>query len=211
VSGRGSSHMSSTAFRHYAETLLNLYGLLQRAGFSGLMRRLYRIEVIGGEHIPAEGACILAANHESVVDPFILGVATAREIRYMSKAELFRNRAVAATMRSLGAFPVERGGGDRVAFGEASELLHAGEILGIFPQGTSKQRIERRWHRGAARLALVTGAPIVPVRMTGTRAFPLRSRVRIFVGRPIVVEQARPSVAAAKSLTTKIEEAVLAA
>jgi 1-acyl-sn-glycerol-3-phosphate acyltransferase len=191
--------------------LLNLYGLLQRAGFSGLMQRLYRIEVIGGEHIPAEGACILAANHESVVDPFILGVATTREIRYMSKAELFRNRAAAAALRSLGAFPVERGGGDRVAFGEASELLHAGEILGIFPQGTSKQRIERPWHRGAARLALVTGAPIVPVRMTGTRAFPLRSRVRIVVGRPIVVEQARPSVAAAKSLTAQIEEAVLAA
>ena len=188
---------------------MNLYDILLHIGFSGLMRRLYRIEVIGGEHIPPEGGCILAANHESVVDPFILGVATKRAIRYMSKAELFRNRAVAATLRSLGAFPVERGGGDRAAFSEAAELLRRGEVLGIFPQGTSKQQLERRWHRGAARLALVTGAPIVPVRMTGTRGLPLRTRVRIIVGPPIAVEQARPSVAAAKALTEQVEQAVL--
>ena len=184
---------------------MNLYALLHRSGFRSLVRALYRVEVVGGERIPARGGCILASNHESVVDPFILGVATTREIRYMAKLELFRNRVLAAAMRALGAFPVDRGGGDRVAFGEAAQLLANGEVLGIFPQGTSKQLLDRRWHRGAARLALVTGAPIVPVRMTGTRALPLRTRVRIHVGEPIAVEQARPSVLAARELTERIE------
>jgi 1-acyl-sn-glycerol-3-phosphate acyltransferase len=81
----------------------------------------------------------------------------------------------------------------------------------MFPQGTSKQHRPRVWQRGAARLALVTGAPIVPVRMTGTRGWPLRTRVEVRVGRPIAVEPARPSVAAAKALTARVEQAVLAA
>jgi len=190
---------------------MNAYALLDRIGFRSAVARLYGVDVVGGEHIPARGGCILAANHESIVDPFILAVATTREIRYMAKAELFRRPAVAAALRALGAFPVERGAGDAVAFGEAAALLRRGEVLGIFPQGTSKQQLERRWHRGAARLALVTGAPIVPVRMSGTRAWPLRARVRIVVGAPIVVQPGKPSVAAAKALTSRIEHAVVAA
>ena len=190
---------------------MNAYALLDRMRFRPLVRRLYRVEVAGAERVPPYGGCILASNHESIVDPFILAVTTTREIRYMAKSELFRNRIGAAVFRSLGAFPVDRGGGDRVAFGEAAELLRRGEVLGIFPQGTSKQHAERRWHRGAARLALVTGVPIVPVRMTGTRAWPLRTRVRIAVGRPILVEPGKPSVAAAKALTEQVEQAVVAA
>jgi 1-acyl-sn-glycerol-3-phosphate acyltransferase len=190
---------------------MNLYDILHRSGFRRFMRWLYRIEVVGAGRIPSQGGFILASNHDSIVDPFILAVATTREIRYMAKIELFGNRAVAATLRALGAFPVERGGGDRAAFSEAAELLRRGEVLGIFPQGTSKQQLSRRWHRGAARLALVTGVPIVPVRMTGTRALPFRTRVRIVVGHPITVDPARPSVAAAKALTEQVVQAVLAA
>ena len=189
---------------------MNAYALLHRVGFRSFVRRIYAVEVAGAENIPTSGGCILASNHESIVDPFILAVATTREIRYMAKSELFRNRVLARALRSLGAFPVERGGGDRAAFSEAAELLRRGEVLGIFPQGTSKQRLERRWHRGAARLALVTGAPIVPVRMTGTRRLPHRADVRIVVGAPIVVQPARPSVAVARALTERVEHAVVA-
>ena len=117
---------------------MNAYAFLSRVGFRALMRKLYRVEVVGGENIPQAGGCIIASNHESLVDPFILGVATMREIRFMAKSELFANRAMAAAMRSLGAFSVERGGGDRVAFGEAAELLRTGRGARHLPAGNSQ-------------------------------------------------------------------------
>jgi 1-acyl-sn-glycerol-3-phosphate acyltransferase len=190
---------------------MNAYGVLHRTGFRAFMRLLYRIEVVGAERIPASGGIILASNHASIWDPFILAVVTKREIHYMAKSELFRSRPVAALLRSLNAFPVERGGGDRTAISEAAALLHDGAALGIFPQGTSKPQLQRGWHRGAARLALVTGAPLVPIHMTGTRGLPLRTRVRIAVGPAIHVARAQPSIAAAKVLTEQLERAVATA
>lgn len=190
---------------------MNAYGVLHRVGFRELMRRLYRVEVVGAERVPASGGIILASNHASIWDPFILAVVTKREIHYMAKSELFRSRPIAALMRSLNAFPVERGGGDRTAISEAARLLDDGEALGIFPQGTSKPEKQIGWHRGAARLALVTGAPLIPIRMTGTRGMPLRTRVRITVGEAIAVTPAQPSIAAAKALTDQLVQAVEAA
>ena len=85
-------------------------------------------------------------------------------------------------------------------------------MIGIFPQGTSKQLPERPFHRGAARLALATGAPIVPVRLVGTRGFlrPGRRATQVHVGEPIVVPQAKPTVAAARALTAQVERALTA-
>jgi 1-acyl-sn-glycerol-3-phosphate acyltransferase len=94
---------------------------------------------------------------------------------------------------------------------EAGRLLAGGAVLGIFPQGTSKPEKQIGWHRGAARLALATGVPLVPVRLNGTRRLPRRARIRIVIGEPIVVETGRPTIAAAKSLTERVEEAVAAA
>ena len=85
-------------------------------------------------------------------------------------------------------------------------------MIGIFPQGTSKQLPDRRFHRGAARLALTTGAPIVPVRLVGTRGSPARPAAdgEVHVGEPIVVEPAKPTVAAARALTAPVEQALAA-
>lgn len=190
---------------------MNAYAVLDRSGLRDVLRRLYRVDVTGGERIPATGPAILAANHASIWDSFILGLATTREIHYMAKAELFRWSPVATLLRSLYAFPVERGGGDHTAISEAAELLRRGNMLGIFPQGTSIPERQRGWHRGAARLALVTGAPLIPVRLSGTRRLPRRAlaRVRVDVGEPIRVAVARPTVAAAKSLTQQLEQAVV--
>jgi 1-acyl-sn-glycerol-3-phosphate acyltransferase len=189
---------------------VSAYEILHRSGLRAALRRLYRIEVVGAERIPAAGGAILVANHESIWDPFVLAVATQREIHYMAKAELFRLRPLAAVLRSLNAFPVERGGGDRAALGEAARRLEQGELLGIFPQGTSKPERQNGWYRGAARLALVTGAPIVPVRLTGTSPLPWPTQIRIVVEERIRVSIARPTIAAARSLTARLEEAVTA-
>ena len=189
---------------------MSLYQLLERANFRGIARRLYYVRMTGTERIPAEGGVILVANHESMFDPWLLALATPREVRYMAKAELWKLPLVGRILDAFDAFPVERGTGDGSAMSRAATLIHEGNVLGIFPQGTSKQLEGRIFHRGAARLALVTGAPIVPVRLVGTRGFPYPGKkpVEIHVGEPIVVEPAKPTVANARALTSRIEHAV---
>ena len=190
---------------------MNAYRLLYRSGLRGLLRRVYRIEVVGADRVPASGGAILVANHESIWDPFVLGVVTDREIHYLAKAELFRRQPLAGALRSLNAFPVERGAGDHGAMREAVRRLRRGELLGIFPQGTSKLERQNGWHRGAARVALATGAPLVPVRLSGTRPLPGPTRIRIVVGEPITVEPGKPTIVAARTLTERLEQAVTAA
>jgi 1-acyl-sn-glycerol-3-phosphate acyltransferase len=173
-----------------------------------ILALLYRIDVRGLEHVPRSGPCIIVANHESVTDPWILCLATSRRVRFMAKAELWRNPVSRWAMESYGAFPIERGSGDTGAMQRAGELLQAGELLGMFPRGTSRPSGNRRWHRGAARLALAHGAPIVPVKMENTRQVFPRRRMRVVVGEPIRVERARPTIAAARLLTKVAEAAV---
>lgn len=192
-----------------------LYRLLDVSGYRPAARALFRMEIAGRERIPAEGPCILVANHESVIDPFVLGLATPRFIRYMAKAELWRSAAVRTVMEGFGAFPVERGRGDFDAVGRAGRLLAEGEVLGIFGQGTCLPFRRRPFMRGAARLALETGSPIVPVALVGTeqavRPHRLRlglPRIRVLVGRPFEVAGTRPTIAAARELTRRVEEAI---
>ena len=192
-----------------------LYRFLDVCGYRPATRAVYRMEIAGGERIPAEGPCILVANHESVIDPFVLGLATPRVVRFMAKAELWRSTAARAFMEGLGAFPVDRGRGDFDAFSLAGRLLADGEILGIFAQGTCKPLRRRPFMRGAARLALATGCPLVPVALVGTeqavRPHRFRlglPRIRVLVGRPFEVAGSRPTVAAARGLTRRIEEAI---
>jgi len=192
-----------------------LYELAERTGYRFLLGHLYRVDVRGAERIPHDGAVILAANHESMLDPWLLPLATRRPVRYMAKAELWRYPGVRWVMEKFGTFPVARGTGDRGAVGRAAQLLNDGELLGIFPQGTCLPFRDRRWYRGAAKLAIATGATIVPVCLVGTEqalrpgkfkfGFP---RIVILVGKPIEVEQAKPHLATAKALTDQIEAAV---
>jgi 1-acyl-sn-glycerol-3-phosphate acyltransferase len=192
-----------------------LYRALIGMGYRPFMRTLFRMEIAGADRIPAEGPCILVANHESIVDPYVLGVATERPIHFMAKRELWRNRLTRFLMDGFGAFPIERGTGDNAAIGRAGDLLRDGEVLGIFPQGTCLPRRERPYMRGAARLALATGAPLVPVCLVGTERLvrPHRMKLglpklRILVGRPLDVAAQRPTVVAARQLTHRIEEAI---
>ena len=191
------------------------YGTLRRIGVP-VLRGLYRLQTLGGDRVPAQGPVIVVANHESVLDPFVLGCAVERELRFLAKAELWRHRPVAWAMDSLHAIRVERGRGDRDALEEAELALEAGEAVAIFPQGSV--RAVGPWHRGAAKLAFATGAPVVPVRLVGTARALSRGRLglprlRVIVGEPILVDptlaNAGPvTIAAARRLTERLRAAV---
>ena len=172
-----------------------------------LARPLYRIEIVG--RIP-QSACVVAANHESLLDPPLLALASKRPLRFLAKEDLWRYRPGAWLMDALGAVPVARGREGYVAIDRAAELIRAGESVAIFPEGTVRGGT---WTRGAARLALATGVPLVPVRIVGTARALSRGRlglprIRIVVGEPIAVESTHATVVAARELTRALETAI---
>ena len=134
-----------------------------------LMRIYFRLDRLGREHIPKEGPVILAANHRSFLDPWVVGICLRRPIYFVAKKELFDKRWQAWLLRSLGAFPIRRGESDEESMATSRALLERGEALVIFPEGT---RIRSgglgKPKRGVGRLALETGAPVVPVAVSGT-------------------------------------------
>jgi len=172
-----------------------------------LARLLYRVEIAG--RVPP-GPCVVAANHESLLDPPLLALAARQPLHFLAKVELWRYPPGARLMDALGGIPIRRDRRDLVSVARGVELLRAGESVAIFPQGTVQGGA---WTRGAARLALATGAPLVPVRIVGSAQALSRGRVgfpriRIVVGEPIPVDPSRPTVAAARELTRVLRERV---
>lgn len=175
-----------------------------------LARMLYRIEIVGT--VPP-GPAIVAANHESLLDPPLLVLAARQPLHFLAKVELWRYRPGAWLMDALGGIPIRRDRRDLLSVLRAADLLRAGETVALFPQGTIQGGA---WTRGAARLALTTGAPLVPVRIVGTGRALSRGRIafpkiRIVVCEPIPVERAKPTVAEARRLTELVQARVDAA
>jgi 1-acyl-sn-glycerol-3-phosphate acyltransferase len=141
------------------------------------MRAVYRPLITGTEHIPKTGALILASNHISFADEIFTPLAAGRRISYFAKAEYFtgtgvKGRLTAALFHGLGQVPVERGDPRSAAavVDIGVGLLRQGAALGIFPEGTrSPDGSLYRFRTGVARLALRSGAPVVPVGIVGTR------------------------------------------
>jgi 1-acyl-sn-glycerol-3-phosphate acyltransferase len=165
-----------------------------------------RMQRIGREHLPRSGPLLLASNHRSFLDPFVIGMLVRRPVYYMAKRELFEKRWQAWVLNALGAFPVDRGAGDREAMETARAILERGDCVVLFPEGTRVRGGplgEPR--RGVGRLALETGAPVAPVAVIGTedvrRGWRIRPRkVRVRVGRPLhypTVEHCSPTLAGA--------------
>jgi 1-acyl-sn-glycerol-3-phosphate acyltransferase len=157
------------------------------------------------------GDLVHAIYRLEVVDGIVLGAAISRELRFLAKAELWRSRLLAWVLDGLGAIRIERGRGDQFALMRVRQSLDAGQAVAIFPQGAIHG--DRPWHRGAARMALVTGAPLVPVRLVGTaRALSLGRvsfpRLRVIVGEPIEVARATEDPVAATELTERLRIAV---
>ena len=177
-----------------------------------LVERLYRLEVRGVERVPLYGPLLVVANHESVLDPFVLGAALPRPIRFVGKSELWEIPPAAWLLDAGGAIPIRRGGSDVSGVGAAVAALDAGDAVAIFPGGGVIVG-SPPWFRGAARMAIAAGAPVLPVRLLDTRraigrgtiGFP---RVGVLVGEPIPVPPGKPTIASARALTRAMQRAV---
>jgi glycerol-3-phosphate dehydrogenase (NAD(P)+) len=171
----------------------------------------FRMQRIGREHLPPSGPLLLASNHRSFLDPFVIGTMVRRPVYYMAKRELFEKRWQAWILNALGAFPVDRGAGDRDAMDTARAILERGDCVVVFPEGTRvRPGPLGDPRRGVGRLALETGAPVAPIAVIGTedvrRGWRIRPRkVRIRVGRPLLFPTTkRSSPALATAVTDRI-------
>ncbi|MFD6229754.1 lysophospholipid acyltransferase family protein [Streptomyces sp. NPDC060232] len=176
------------------------YHLLKHVFLGPLLRLLFRPRIEGLENIPAEGAAIVAGNHLSFSDHFLMPAILARRITFLAKAEYFtgpgiKGRLTAAFFRSAGQIPVDRSGKNagQAALREGLGVLAKGELLGIYPEGTRSH--DGRLYKGkvgVAAMALRAGVPVVPCAMVGTfeiqppgKKIPNIRRVTIRFGEPL--------------------------
>ncbi len=153
-----------------------LDGVLRHVLVGPAVRGMTRLRAEGREHVPPEGPAIIASNHRSFVDSLVIPLASHRRVHFLGKAEYFEGTGVrgwltATWFRTVGTIPVART--DARAAAEslriAGEVLAAGGAFGIYPEGTRSR--DGRLHRGrtgVARLALASGAPIIPCAVIGT-------------------------------------------
>jgi len=156
-----------------------------------VLRLVFRLRVVGVEHLPPSGGYVLAANHLSNFDPWPLGTPLYphRWLRFMGKSELFWF-PLGALLRAGGAFPVRRGQRDEDAIATAVELCREGHVVVMFPEGTRRAKGLRktrvpRWRSGAARIALEAGVPLVPAAIRGTDRLARLPQLRVAYGTPI--------------------------
>lgn len=162
----------------------------------------FKIDVRGLDWVPTEGPVILASNHISHMDPFALvktglQVRPKRRYRFLAKAELFEKQPLRWAMHRLGHVPVDRGTASASdSLHSAREALENGEAIVIFPEGTvSVTFVPMRPHTGVGRLALETGAPVVPVGVWGTHRSMTKYRKRdLSWRRPVTIDYGPPRV-----------------
>ncbi|MFI1969647.1 1-acyl-sn-glycerol-3-phosphate acyltransferase [Streptomyces cinnamoneus] len=152
------------------------YFLFKSVVLVPLLKWLFRPRVEGAEHLPGSGAAIIAGNHLSFSDHFMMPVMVKRRITFLAKMEYFtgrglKGRLVAAFFRGIGGIPVDRSGRQaaQAAVDTALGVLERGDLLGIYPEGTRSH--DGRLYKGkvgVAEMALRSGAPVIPCAMIGT-------------------------------------------
>ncbi len=156
-----------------------------------LWRMLFRVKITGAEHIPAIGPVLLVSNHRSNLDPVFVGSCIPRQVHFMAKAELWKFKPLGKVIDILGTFPVNRGEADRTAVKRALDMLAAGAVVGMFPEG-HRQRDGRlgEIQTGVSLFALKDGVITIPMIMDGTeriirnKVFRL-PKVRVTFGPPL--------------------------
>ncbi|MFL6239286.1 MAG: lysophospholipid acyltransferase family protein [Actinomycetes bacterium] len=157
-----------------------------------------RFDLSGAEHIPATGGAVLASNHVSYLDFIFVGYAArpaGRYVRFMAKDAVFRHRIAGPLMRGMHHIPVDRTAG-AASYKAAVEALHAGEILGVFPEATiSESFAPKEFKTGAVRMAAEAGVPLIPMATFGGQRILTKGRRRDLTrGRRIVISVGEPLV-----------------
>lgn len=173
-----------------------------------LMRAIARRDWRGVENLPRTGGAVVVANHVTYLDPLTAGHfvwENGRVLRYLAKSGLWRNRFVGALLTSAGQIPVLRGGPDAArAYSAAVAAVRRGEVVMVFPEGTLTRDPDlwpMRGKSGAARIALETGCPVIPLGQWGAaeimprytsrpRLWPRRT-VSVWAGRPVDLDDMR--------------------
>lgn len=171
---------------------MKLYRRLKKI-LGGFLRAILRIHSYGNENEPKEGGVIVCANHTSFLDVIVLGVALDRPVRYLAKAELFRIPVLRSLIKALGAYSVERGGGDVAAIKKTISLLGEGECVGIFPQGHRHKKVhpsETAIHHGVGMIEYRSQAAVLPV-FIKTKNYRMRlfGRKDVYIGQAISFEE----------------------
>ena len=139
-----------------------------------LLKSLLRIfgdwEVNGKENVPRTGALIIVANHISDIDGGILNASIPRRVELMAKAELFEKPIISQLWKAYGAFPINESGREFYSINHSLHILNRNGVIGIFPEGAKNPTALGQAMLGSALIAMISGAPILPVGITGTES-----------------------------------------
>jgi 1-acyl-sn-glycerol-3-phosphate acyltransferase len=177
-----------------------------------MLAGLARVEVIGGENLPATGSVLLAANHTHNIDGPMLFSIVRRPTSFFVKAEAFVG-PVRPFLLHIGQIPVRRGRVERAPLTLALETLAVGGAVGVFPEGSRGTGDVAKVENGIAYLAVRSGAPVVPIACAGTNAVlrrrsPRRPRVRVVIGPPLHIEAGPASRQAVAEAAEQVREAL---
>ncbi len=152
---------------------------------------LWRFRAIGAANVPPTGPVIVACNHVSYLDPVALGVGLPRMLTYLAKKQLFDIPLLGPIIRGCGAYPLDRDAGGVAAIRAALRVLKDGRCIGIFPEGTRNRSGTAPEKGGAAFLAALSGAPVVPAAVAGTKDAKRFAQIRVVYGEPLQIERNR--------------------
>jgi 1-acyl-sn-glycerol-3-phosphate acyltransferase len=156
-----------------------------------IIRLVYGFRAIQSTNVPASGPVIVACNHVSYLDPVVLGIGFTRPVTYLAKKELFAIPVLGPIIVGLGVYPLDREAGGVAAVRAALRALKEGRCVGIFPEGTRNLTGQVEGKGGAALLGALSGAPVVPAAISGTRRARPFQPIRVIYGEPIIVKRQR--------------------
>ena len=173
---------------------------LVKAVLTPILRLLFRPTIKGAEHLPVTGAAIVAGNHTTFLDNFMIPLVVPRRVTFLAKSDYFTGRGLKGWLQKLffsgvGMIPLDRSGGQasEAALNTGLDVLRGGDLLGLYPEGTrSPDGRLYRGKTGVARMALEAGVPVVPVGLVGMfdlqpagRSMPRLGKVQVRIGKPL--------------------------